>query len=296
MEISIKSNKDIEELADEIISLSDITTSTSEVKAKIINLINDHLYHQIKNVTLSTIIKDQFEETEVPSVAEKATEKKEPVEEKPTPKPATNKEKAEGITPADIFGAAPESPKPEEKPAPQPTEPTIDTKEPLSQYEKLGEPTSGQITYNGNKYDFALKPIKSGAFAGQKALVVIYHIDPSDNQAIISNDAIYQNFMHSLNQLADKDMGQITSFYNRDNAMLFTITTKEKLNQYVNDLDEAVQLMHQAIKNMPSTQPAQMPAPSEPQMQMTQPATQPQAKPAPAPKTNSQGISLEKPF
>ena len=296
MEISIKNNKDIEELADEIISLSDITTSTSEVKAKIINLINDNLYHKIKNVTLSTIIKDQFEETEVPSVAEKEAEKKEPVKEKPAPKSATNEEKAESIAPADIFGAAPESPKPEEKPTPQPTEPTIDTKEPLGQSEKLGEPVSGQITYNGNKYDFALKPIKSGAFAGQKALVVIYHIDPSDNQAIISNNVIYQNFMHSLHQLADKDMGQVTSFYNRNNAMLFTITTKEKLNQYVNDLDEAVQLMHQAIKNMPDTQPVQTPAPSEPQMQMTQPTPQPQAKPEPAPKTNSQGISLEKPF
>lgn len=85
MEISIKSNKDIEELADEIISLNEITTSTSEVKAKIINLINDTLYHKIKNVTLSTIIKDQFEDAEAPSVEEKEEEQPAP-KEKPVQK------------------------------------------------------------------------------------------------------------------------------------------------------------------------------------------------------------------
>ena len=329
MEISIKSNKDIEELADEIISLNEITTSTSEVKAKIINLINDTLYHKIKNVTLSTIIKDQFEDAEAPSVEEK--EEEQPAE-KPAPKAAPKKEPIQetesassenftSVTPADIFGAAPkttkpavqatealqpteaksqatEAPKPE--PAPQTTEApkpapqqNISTMEPEAQYEALGEPQATKIIYNGREYELSLKAIKSGALAGKNMLVAIYRVPAEQNAQMMSNPEAHKNFNAQIAQMTTKDMGQTTCFYNAQNAMMYTITSKETMNRYINDLDNAVELFNQALQQAPQlTTQAVQPAPTAPQptTQMTQPAVQatqpaPVQAPQPTPQT-----------
>lgn len=141
MEISIKNNREIEELADEIISLEEITTNTTEVKTKIINLITDKLYHSIKNVSLSTIIKDQLE---TPQVTKKngQTAVTKPVHVETTdqsvePEPTeTTKPDMTKVTPEEIFGKKPlETPaEPTEKPTPAepvqkatPAEPQTDT-------------------------------------------------------------------------------------------------------------------------------------------------------------------------
>lgn len=334
MEISIKSNKDIEELADEIISLNEITTSTSEVKAKIINLINDTLYHKIKNVTLSTIIKDQFEDDEVPSVEEKKEEKPAPTEEpvqETEPASSASSESFTSVTPADVFGAAPkttepavqatevsqptetktqvtETPKPEPvvqttevpTPAPQTTQPAsqqdISTMEPEAQYEALGEPQTTKITYNGREYELSLKAIKAGALAGKNMLVAIYRVPAEQNAQMMNNPEAYKNFNAQITQMTVKDMGQNTCFYNAQNAMMYTITSKETMNRYINDLDNAVELFNQALQQVPT---APQPVPT-PQPQATQPApvqaTQPMPQATQAPKTNDQGINLAKPF
>lgn len=320
MEISIKSNKDIEELADEIISLNEITTSTSEVKAKIINLINDTLYHKIKNVTLSTIIKDQFEDAEAPSVEEK--EEEQPAE-KPAPKAAPKKEPIQetesassenftSVTPADIFGAAPkttkpavqatEAPKPE--PAPQTTEApkpapqqNISTMEPEAQYEALGEPQATKIIYNGREYELSLKAIKSGALAGKNMLVAIYRVPAEQNAQMMSNPEAHKNFNAQIAQMTTKDMGQTTCFYNAQNAMMYTITSKETMNRYINDLDNAVELFNQALQQAPQlTTQAVQPAPTAPQptTQMTQPAVQ-ATQPAPVQATQPTPQTTEAP-
>lgn len=112
MEISIKNNREIEELADEIISLEEITTNTTAVKTKIINLITDKLYHSIKNVSLSTIIKEQLETPQVtkkngqtavtkPVHLETTAEPTEPELTEPA-KPDMTK-----VTPEEIFGKQP---------------------------------------------------------------------------------------------------------------------------------------------------------------------------------------------
>lgn len=312
MEISIKSNKDIEELADEIISLNEITTSTSEVKAKIINLINDTLYHKIKNVTLSTIIKDQFEDAEAPSVEEKEEEQP---DEKPAPKKepiqeteSASNENFTSVTPADIFGAAPKTTKPavqateapQPEPAPQTTEApkpapqqNISTMEPEAQYEALGEPQATKITYNGREYELSLKAIKSGALAGKNMLVAIYRVPAEQNTQMMSNPEAHKNFNAQIAQMTTKDMGQTTCFYNAQNAMMYTITSKETMNRYINDLDNAVELFNQTLQQAPQlTTQAVQPAPAAPQptTQMTQPAVQatqpaPVQAPQPTPQT-----------
>lgn len=307
MEISIKSNKDIEELADDIISLSDITTSTSEVKAQIINLINDHLYHKIKNVTLSTIIKDQFEEDE-PETSKTETENKtspqpssaQSVAE--TKKTIENTNDIESISPADIFGAAPTEPEePEEQAKEQNTEPptispeetsstsTSSANDPRSQYEKLGEPATATIVYNGNSYEIAQKVIKAGVMKGQTMLVAQHHVDPADNQILATNKQALVNYQNQIKQLTSKDQGQTTAFYNVKNALLYSITSKETMNQYINDLDEALELLKQTIQNANSSQPA---------FQTTATPVQPQpvAQPTEMPKVNSDGVNLAKPF
>lgn len=306
MEISIKSNKDIEELADDIISLSDITTSTSEVKAQIINLINDHLYHKIKNVTLSTIIKDQFEEDE-PETNKTETESKtssqpsssQSVAE--TKKTIENANDIESISPADIFGAASTEPEePEEQAKEQNTEsptspektsstPTSAANDPRSQYEKLGEPATATIVYNGNSYEIAQKVIKAGVMKGQTMLVAQHHVDPADNQILATNKEALVNYQNQIKQLTSKDQGQTTAFYNVKNALLYSITSKETMNQYINDLDEALELLKQTVQTANSSQPA---------FQTTATPVQPQpvAQPTETPKVNSDGVSLAKPF
>lgn len=335
MEISIKSNKDIEELADEIISLNEITTSTSEVKAKIINLINDTLYHKIKNVTLSTIIKDQFEDAEAPSVEEKEEEQPAPKEEpvqKTEPDSSASSESFTSVTPADVFGAAPkatepavqdtdmsqpteaktqviETPKPEPAvhtteaptPAPQTTQSAsqqgISTMEPEAQYEALGEPQATKITYNGREYELSLKAIKSGALAGKNMLVAIYHVPAEQNTQMMSNPETHKNFNAQIAQMTTKDMGQTTCFYNAQNAMMYTITSKETMNRYINDLDNAVELFNQALQQAPQlTMQATQPAPAAPQptTQMTQPAVQ-ATQPAPVQATQPTPQTTEAP-
>lgn len=305
MEISIKSNKDIEELADDIISLSDITTSTSEVKAQIINLINDHLYRKIKNVTLSTIIKDQFEEDE-PETANTTTssDKKSTTETKQT---IEETDDIESISPVDIFGAVPTEPEepktqtkkqesqtvvssPEEETSPTPTSTGDD---PQSQYEKLGEPATATIVYNGHKYEIAQKLIKSGTMKGQTALVAQYHVDPADNQVFATNKQALVDYQNQIKQLTSKDQGQTTAFYNVKNALLYSLTSKETMNRYINDLDEALVLLKQTIQNANVSHPVSQTttAPTQPQ-----PALQPSPQPTETPKVNSDGVSLAKPF
>lgn len=312
MEISIKSNKDIEELADDIISLSDITTSTSEVKAQIINLINDHLYRKIKNVTLSTIIKDQFEEDE-PETSKAETESK------TSPQPSSSQSVAEtkktientndieSISPADIFGAAPTEPEePETQTKKQESQTVVDSPEeetsstptstdndPQSQYEKLGEPVTATIVYNGHKYEIAQKLIKAGAMKGQTMLVAQYHVDPADNQIFATDNQALVNYQNQIKQLTSKDQGQTTAFYNVKNALLYSLTSKETMNRYINDLDEALVLLKQTIQNtnVSHSAPQATTAPAQPQ-----PALQPSPQPTETPKVNSDGVSLAKPF
>lgn len=281
MEISIKNNREIEELADEIISLEEITTNTTAVKTKIINLITDKLYHSIKNVSLSTIIKEQLETPQItkkngqtavtkPVHLETAAE---PTEAEPTEpaKPDMTK-----VTPEEIFGkqpvAAPTEPaqptEPDEKPTP--AEPQTDTPkeepiasaapemvdttikdeampfstpDPLTQYQQNNKAQSGNLTYNGTNYNYSIKKIKRGSLAGQDAIVVEYHVPAAINDQIVKNPAIKDEIETAVKQLNAKYEGQTPTFYNAVHSLAFVIATESTLNDYVNDLDTIMHLI-----------------------------------------------------
>lgn len=281
MEISIKNSHEIEEVADEIIALEEITTNTTEVKTKIINLITDKLYHSIKNVSLSTIIKDQLE---TPQITKKNSQTvttkpaKESVKETVT-KPI-NKDMTK-VTPEEIFGKKPTDSQPAktakktteeqseaasqhtkvdsqsttksaEKPvqAPSTPFPMVDTTikddemplsdttpDPLTQYQQNNKAQSGNITYNGTNYNYAVKRIKRGPLAGKDAIVVEYHVPASINNQIINNPQIKQEIEDEVKALNAKYEGQTPSFYNAVHSLAFVIATENSLNDYVNDLD-----------------------------------------------------------
>lgn len=275
MEISIKNNREIEELADEIISLEEITTNTTEVKTKIINLITDKLYHSIKNVSLSTIIKDQLETPQVtkkngqtavtkPVHVETADQPTEPEPTEPT-KPDMTK-----VTPEEIFGKKPAAApsEPATKPAsaePQPAAPKeepvasaepemvdttikddampFSTPDPLTQYQQNNKAQSGNLTYNGTNYNYSIKKIKRGSLAGQDAIVVEYHVPASINDQIINNPAIKDEIETAVKQLNAKYEGQTPTFYNAAHSLAFVIATESTLNDYVNDLDTIMHLI-----------------------------------------------------
>lgn len=275
MEISIKNNREIEELADEIISLEEITTNTTAVKTKIINLITDKLYHSIKNVSLSTIIKDQLE---TPQVTKKngqtAVTKPIHVEiaddsAEPEPTEATKPDMTK-VTPEEIFGkkpaAAPTEPAAKSAPAePQPAAPKeepvasaepemidttikddampFSTPDPLTQYQQNNKAQSGNLTYNGTNYNYSIKKIKRGALTGQDAIVVEYHVPASINNQIINNPAIKDEIETAVKQLNAKYEGQTPTFYNAVHSLAFVIATESTLNDYVNDLDTIMHLI-----------------------------------------------------
>lgn len=275
MEISIKNNREIEELADEIISLEEITTNTTAVKTKIINLITDKLYHSIKNVSLSTIIKEQLETPQItkkngqtavtkPVHLETATESAEPEPTEPT-KPDMTK-----VTPEEIFGkqpvetpaepvqkatpAEPQTDTPKEKPvdsaAPEMVDTTIkddampfSTPDPLTQYQQNNKAQSGNLTYNGTNYNYSIKKIKRGSLAGQDAIVVEYHVPAAINDQIVKNPAIKDEIETAVKQLNAKYEGQTPTFYNAVHSLAFVIATESTLNDYVNDLDTIMHLI-----------------------------------------------------
>ena len=87
MKLSIQNNEQIEELADKIIDVFGLSTSQSEQKTKVINLINDELYRDFTNVTLKTIIENylkpsakvtKHEETSVERAQTKQPDKQTP--------------------------------------------------------------------------------------------------------------------------------------------------------------------------------------------------------------------------
>ena len=65
------------------------------------------------------------------------------------------------------------------------------------------------------------------------------------------------------------------------------------MNQYINDLDEALELLKQTVQNTRISQSAPQTTTTSAQ---PQPAPQPVAQPTETPKVNSDGVSLAKPF
>lgn len=93
MKLSIQNNEQIEELADKIIDVFGLSTSQSEQKTKVINLINDELYRDFTNVTLKTIIENYLKPSaKVTKHEETSVEKaqtKQPDKQTPKPKDKT---------------------------------------------------------------------------------------------------------------------------------------------------------------------------------------------------------------
>lgn len=298
MEISIKNDKQIEELADQIIGLSDSTTNTSEIKSEIINLINDQLYHQIKNVTLSTIIKEQIDNNAAPSVAEKEIKESMPTKAKPaksksttsetTPvntifktnaasladdqpkdqtgqpinlEPVASAEEAPEVGPQVAPDKAPVSqqptvqstnapvkqPEPTPQPAPQPMPSNVNTADPLTQYEQLGEPETGSINYNDHQYPFSVSVIKRGAMAGKKMIVVKSPIDDYTANYLANNPDVRKRLEQEAADLNARYQGQTPTNINVTHKLIFTMAAKPSLNSYVNDLDAIVHAVERAV-------------------------------------------------
>lgn len=218
MEISIKNDDTIEELADAILSLNGLTTNTTEIKASIINLINDKLYQHITNISLSTIIKNQL-----PS----ETKSNSPV--KTEPKKNNNKVKTDSSS-DNVVNETPENIFP-------PTMPTdVNEIDPATQYHNNQPATSGTLTYDHTKYNYETTVMKAGPFKGQTKIVVQYQLPETINQKFADKDN-QAKLTEIIKQLNAKYQGQTPTYYNQHHSLLFTIADEKTLNDYVNDLD-----------------------------------------------------------
>lgn len=241
MRISIENQSQIEDLVDQIIDLQDVTTSTSEVKSQIINLIQDNLYHKIKNISLSTIIKEQFDDDDHKNnnVKVKTTEKKQPItktNEKPNAQ-VSNSVTQEQVSketnhdtpdqPQGIFASQITS-KEKENTA------KIQDQDPLSQYK--ANPQLTTIKYADVEFDFSIKPLKKGIAIGQKALILQKKIDPQITQ-IFEQDKIKQNLLNkTMSQLSEQNFGQVVPFYSLSNNVIFVLANENTLNDFTNRL------------------------------------------------------------
>lgn len=241
MRISIENQSQIEDLADQIIDLQDVTTSTSEVKSQIINLIQDNLYHKIKNISLSTIIKEQFDDNdqETNNVKAKPIEEKQPdssINEKANKQISTSTEQKQVSKetnhdttdqPQGIFAT---QTVPEEKE----NTTKIQDQDPLSQYK--ANPQLTNIKYADIEFDFSIKPLKKGIAIGQKALILQKKIDPQITQ-IFEQDKIKQNLLNKvMSQLSEQNFGQVVPFYSLSNNVIFVLANEDTLNDFTNRL------------------------------------------------------------
>lgn len=242
MRISIENQSQIEDLVDQIIDLQDVTTSTSEVKSQIINLIQDNLYHKIKNISLSTIIKEQFNDDDHKNSnikVIKTTEKKQPVSKaneksndqvpSSTTQEQVSKETNRNTSdqPQGIFASQITS-KEKENTA------KIQDQDPLSQYK--ANPQLTAIKYADIEFDFSIKPLKKGIAIGQKALILQKKIDPQITQ-IFEQDKIKQNLLNkTMSQLSEQNFGQVVPFYSLSNNVIFVLANENTLNDFTNRL------------------------------------------------------------
>lgn len=252
MEISIKNDKAIEELADEIIGLTEVTTNATEVKTQIINLINDSLYQQITNVSLSTILKQEIEKHDNPSVGEQEAAERKAEEKKANKKSTeakTSSEKTEPTSvapeldplttedPSEVF--AQQSTQQESTNIPRPLSP-------LEQFEANNEAPKGVIKYNGLKYDYIITPDKRVKTAEpQNVIVVQYHVPEKVNNYIATHEEVQQKIQQTIQELNMQYQGQTPSYYNMNHSLAFVMAKKPSLNDYVNDLDMLVHLILQ---------------------------------------------------
>ena len=241
MRISIENQSQIEDLVDQIIDLQDVTTSTSEVKSQIINLIQDNLYHKIKNISLSTIIKEQFDNDDHKnsSIKVKTTEKKQPVSKAneksndQVPSSITQEQvskEANRNTPDQPQGIFASQTVPEEKE----NTTKVQDQDPLSQYK--AKPQLTAIKYADIEFDFSIKPLKKGIAIGQKALILQKKIDPQITQ-IFEQDKIKQSLLNKvMSQLSEQNFGQVVPFYSLSNNVIFVLANEDTLNDFTNRL------------------------------------------------------------
>lgn len=236
MRISIENQSQIEDLADQIIDLQDVTTSTSEVKSQIINLIQDNLYHKIKNISLSTIIKEQFDDEPQDSHNTKTKN----VEKKQTDSNVTEKSNNEVSNHTKQEQAPKETGQSQQifasQAVPEAKDATkeIQNQDPLSQYK--ANPQLTNIKYADIEFDFSIKPLKKGIAIGQKALILQKKIDPQITQ-IFEQDKIKQNLLNKvMSQLSEQNFGQVVPFYSLSNNVIFVLANEDTLNDFTNRL------------------------------------------------------------
>lgn len=231
MRISIENQSQIEDLVDQIIDLQDVTTSTSEVKSQIINLIQDNLYHKIKNISLSTIIKEQFDDDDHKnsSIKVKTNEKSNDQVPSSITQEQVSKETNRNTPdqPQGIFASQITS-KEKENTA------KVQDQDPLSQYK--ANPQLTAIKYADIEFDFSIKPLKKGIAIGQKALILQKKIDPQITQ-IFEQDKIKQNLLNkTMSQLSEQNFGQVVPFYSLSNNVIFVLANENTLNDFTNRL------------------------------------------------------------
>lgn len=236
MRISIENQSQIEDLADQIIDLQDVTTSTSEVKSQIINLIQDNLYHKIKNISLSTIIKEQFDDEPQDSHNTKTKN----VEKKQTDSNVTEKSNNEVSNHTKQEQAPKETGQSQQifasQAVPEAKDATkeIQSQDPLSQYK--ANPQLTNIKYADIEFDFSIKPLKKGIAIGQKALILQKKIDPQITQ-IFEQDKIKQSLLNKvMSQLSEQNFGQVVPFYSLSNNVIFVLANEDTLNDFTNRL------------------------------------------------------------
>lgn len=236
MRISIENQSQIEDLADQIIDLQDVTTSTSEVKSQIINLIQDNLYHKIKNISLSTIIKEQFDDEPQDSHNTKTKN----AEKKQTDSNVTEKSNNEVSNHTEQEQAPKETGQSQQifasQAVPEAKDVTkeIQSQDPLSQYK--ANPQLTNIKYADIEFDFSIKPLKKGIAIGQKALILQKKIDPQITQ-IFEQDKIKQNLLNKvMSQLSEQNFGQVVPFYSLSNNVIFVLANEDTLNDFTNRL------------------------------------------------------------